>query len=126
MAGFNRTINAATRDYVSDGKGGTEKTRNAQTPLCYQIATQLNQWWGDPDAGSRLFELERAKSSLRTPIVLRDILAQALQPLVDEGRLTEPAIETDRNLDRIDSSILTTDLSTGEQLDLVELLQFVG
>lgn len=126
MAGFNRTIDPQTRDYVSDGDGGTKKSRTAETPIYYQVKTQLGQWWGDPAAGSRFFELERSKSSLRTPVVIRDIFSQCFAPLVADGRITEPELESERRGDRIDTQIESIDLSTGETLDLVNLLTFLG
>jgi phage gp46-like protein len=124
-AGKTRVLDPITRDYVLDeDRGAVQVVRDARTAIYHQIQTKLGQWWGDPDAGSRMFELERAKSLLRTPIVIQDIFSEALQPLVDDGRITDPEFETERRIDRITTSVTTTDVQTGEELELTDLLPF--
>lgn len=125
MGRLNRKIDPATRDYVEDpDTGGTATTRNSLTVIYHQVKTRLGQWWGDPLAGSRLFELERAKSLIRTPIVTQDMFSEALAPLVADGRHTEPAFESERGTDRINTKIVATDLQSGEELELTDLLPF--
>jgi phage gp46-like protein len=125
MAGKSRVIDPITKDYVLDEARGTVMVvRDARTAIYHQVQTRLGQWWGDPGAGSRLFELERAKSLLRTPIVIKDIFSEALAPLVEDGRITEPAFESLRTIDRIDTSVTTSDMQTGEELELTDLLPF--
>ncbi len=126
MAGLDRVIDSNTGDYVrDDATGAVTKTSNASTAIHHQVKGIRGQWWGDPDAGSRLIELERAKSLLRTPQVIADILTQALQRLIDDGRITAPTFEQQRMIDRIDTSITVEDLQSGETLQLRDLLPFV-
>ena len=126
MAGRDRVINPITRDYVRDEATGTSKTtRNASTSIYHQAATRLGQWWGDPKAGSLLYQLERAKSLLRTPVIIRDIFSQFLQPLIDKGAITPPSFESLRRVDRIDTEATVLDLQSGEELKLSDLLPYV-
>ena len=126
MAGLDRVIDPNTKDYVrDDATGSVLKTRNASTAMYHQLVGIKGQWWGDPDAASRLVELERAKSLLRTPQVIQDIITQALKGLIDEGRITGPVFEQTRDIDRIDSGITVEDLQSGETLQLRDLLPFV-
>lgn len=124
MAGKDRRIDPVTRDYIADDAGGWEYTRTAATAIYHQVQGELDRWAGDPERGSRFYTLARAKSSLRTPQVVVDIARQALEPLVAEGRITEPEVEIERDRDRIRMQVVVTDLSTGEELDLTELLPF--
>jgi len=124
MSGLDRKLDPSTGDYVADDAGGWETTRSAQNAIYHQIKGELDRWVGDPQAGSRFYTLARAKSSVRTPQVVVDIARQALARLVAVGRITAPEIETERDRDRILQRIVTTDLETGEQLDLTDLLPF--
>lgn len=124
MAGLDRSIDPLTRDYVEDGAGGWETTRDASTAIWHQVQGRLGGWAGDPQAGSRFHTLARAKSSSRTPAVVADIARGALRPLVAAGLISEPDIIVERDRSRIASETTVTDLQTGEQLDLTDLLSF--
>jgi hypothetical protein len=124
MAGLDRRIDPLTRDYIFDASTGTwELTRSAETALYHQVVGELENWAGDPDAGSRFYELARGKSTLRTPAVLRDILNECTAPLVAEGRIAVESIRAERQaVDRAAAETTVIDLETGEELDLVNLL----
>jgi phage gp46-like protein len=125
MGTINREIDPETGDYVFDAAtGATTTTRNALTVIYHQVKTRLGQWWGDPEAGSRMFELRRAKNLLRTPIIIQDIFSEALTPLVEDGRHTEPEYESERTGDRVTTKVVVTDTQSGDQLQLTELLPF--
>lgn len=125
MGNVDREINPTTRDYVEDPAiGATKTTRNQLTAIYHQAKTELDQWWGDPDAGGRLKDLSRSKSLVLTPIVIQDIWTELLQPLIDDGRITEPVFESVRKVDRIDVELTVTDLQSGEELKLTDLLPF--
>lgn len=125
MAGVTRVIDPNTRDYVADTARGTNQTtRNASTPLYHQFKTMLGQWWGDPTAGSRFHELRRAKSLLRTPVIIQDMANEAARPLVDAGQITELDFDSERITDRINTSMTATDIQSGEELELTDLLPF--
>jgi phage gp46-like protein len=124
MSGLDLRIDPLTRDYIFDSSTGTwETTRSAETAVYHQIVGDYGAWVGDPEAGSRFFELARGKSTLKTPAVVADILAECLQPLVDDGRISEPVTNTERQaVDRVAAETTVIDLQTGEELDLVDLL----
>lgn len=125
MANLSRTIDPITRDYIADtSTGGTETTRNALGAVYHQAKTKLAQWWGDPEAGSRFSDLDRAKSIMRTPIVVQDIWIELLTPLVDAGLITEPEFESERIIDRVNTKVVVIDLASGLELDLTDLLPF--
>lgn len=124
MPGLDRRIDPATRDYISDGSGGYEKTRTAETAVYHQMRGNLGQWALDPDAGGRLYELARAKSGLRTPVIVADMLEELLKPLVREGLIGDPTIIVERELDRIADETTVVDLTSGEQLPLVSLIPY--
>lgn len=125
MAGRDRQIDPILKDYIRDEFGEALTTRTAITSIYHQIAGELGQWVGDPGAGSEFFQLKRAKNPLSSPQVIRDITNRALAPLVNAGDITEPEFEQIRFIDRVDSSVVTEDLQSGELLDIVDLLPFV-
>lgn len=125
MAGLDRVINPETGDYVETAEGQWETTRNAQTAIYHQIRTKRNGWAGDPDAGSDFHELDRGKSTLRTPVVIRDMTERALAPLVDEGRITEPDIDVERDGTRAAQEATVTDLQSKEEIGLASILASV-
>ena len=53
MPGLDRKINPLTRDYIDDGAGSTETTRNASTAIWHQFNTVKDRWWGDAEADFR-------------------------------------------------------------------------
>ena len=125
MAGFDRVIDPFTKDYVrNDAISSVAKSRNALTAIYHQFLTELGQWWGDPDAGSRFFTLARAKNLQSSPIVIQDITSRALQPLIDDGRITAPSFQSERLTQRVNQEVNVTDLQSGEQLELTDLLPF--
>src|SRR5262249_39312336 len=97
MAGSDRILDAATGDYVSDGKGGYQKTTDIRTAVWHQIAGNRGQWVGDVDAGSDLWKFERTGNSLATAIAAKDAMVQCLKPFVDDGRAAQVAVSTDRD-----------------------------
>ena len=125
MANISRTIDPVARDYVEDPAiGATTTTRNALGAIYHQVRTKLGQWWGDAEAGSRFFELERAKNVLRSPIVIQDVWTELLEPLIAAGLISEPEFESERLVDRVNTKVVVTDLASGEELDLTDLLPF--
>jgi len=126
MAGRDRRIDPKTKDYIVDDNGFRETTRTAITSIYHQLLGEKNQWAGDPDAGSEFFLLERAKNPIDSPRVIRDIIGRALQPIVDEGRITLATFEQERLIDRVNTEVTTEDIQTGETLDLVDLLPFIA
>lgn len=53
-----------------------------------RLTTPLGSYWADPDLGSRLHELARAKDLARIGRLAQQYAQDALQPLLDDGRAT--------------------------------------
>lgn len=125
MAGRDRIIDAITRDYVKDENGECTTTRTAATSLFHAVRQKKGQWVGDPDGGSEFADLSRAKNTLQSPRVIRDIFTRAARRLLEAGRIGEAEFEQIRKSDRIDSNITVLDLQSGEKIQLLDLLPFV-
>jgi hypothetical protein len=83
-------------DYVSDGRGGRQTTTTA-APKCYHaLRTALNTWPGRASRGAAFAELER-KDSDEEAARMEDMTRVALQPIVDEGGISDLEIETGRD-----------------------------
>lgn len=54
-------------------------------------------WWFNPEFGSRLHLLNRAKNTERTALLAREYCREALQWLLDTGRATAVEVEVDRD-----------------------------
>jgi phage gp46-like protein len=87
-----RRLDPRTGDYVDDGRGNWEMTDTAATAILHQLRGHKAKWVLDPDVGSRLHELDRAKSTVKTPAVIEDMFRAALAPLVAEGRIDVPEV----------------------------------
>lgn len=125
MAGFDRILDPISKDYLVDTSNNSwQKTRTARTAIHHAILGYRGKWCGDSEYGSRLYELLQGKSTLRTPKVLEDIITEALQRLIDAGRISAPEIITERTLDRTAIEVVVTDLHSGEELDITNLLPF--
>lgn len=123
MPGRDLKIDPETGDYVSDGAGGYETTTDASTAMYHQIRGNLGQWAGDPKAGSRLHEFDRAKSFVsRTEREIVDAIDQALKPLVDASLITAPEHVTERTTDRVVTETTVRDRTTGQVIDLSDVL----
>lgn len=79
-------------------------------------------WWGDSfpsqaddRIGSRLWLLRRRSLTAQTERDARDYAREALQWLLDDGRVTAVEIATSRGVDRLDMRVLLT-TPEGEQV----------
>jgi len=115
-------IDPRTRDLVPDGTGGYERTTGAETALYYQIQQALG-WVLGPDEGSRLGDLNRAKSiEGRTVRELQGLIVEALAPLVAAGMIGAPDFHGERELALVIGSTTVVDLSRGEAISLADVL----
>lgn len=79
-------IDPLTRDYVlEDGRFQVDEELSTAVYLC--LETQRGTRIGDPDFGSRLHELRKnpQRSAEQAPALVKE----ALQPLFDEGLVTD-------------------------------------
>lgn len=96
MPGWDLEIDPITKDYVDDGHGSFKTTRTAETAIIHQFLTQKNRWVGDPDAGSRIYQLPRKLSDATVRSAL-DICKEAMGPLLAAGLVTDYELVSDRD-----------------------------
>ena len=95
MAGVDRILDPLTRDYVlvaADGSWST--TRSARTSVYHSILAYRGRWVDDAEFGSRLNELSRAKNTIRMRAVIADMITEALQMLIEAGRISRDQLVT--------------------------------
>lgn len=127
MPGRQRRIDPVTRDYVADDAGSYETTTTAETALYLQISVHRGKWWGDAEAGSRLHELAQAKLFANsTQQKIRDIVTEAVRPLLELGYVRDLQFRQERQGTRIVTAATATDAQSGERLTLAEILPFTG
>jgi len=79
-------INPETRDYSG------ERTSTLANAVYLRLMTPLGSWWADISLGSRLHELTREKDLSRFYILARQYAEQALNPLIEDGRVREISV----------------------------------
>lgn len=86
---------AASGDLARDPAGGLANA------VYLRIKTPLGTWWAAPTLGSRLHELQREKDVPRMQVLARQYCEQALQPLVDDGRVSRLTVTTEHQIGRL-------------------------
>ena len=122
---YERIIDPVTHDYVPNGKGGYLKTRTASTAVYHQILDELDRWWGDSEAGSKLYLLARENAGEANLRKAAEYMKAALDPFVKAGRIAELEINVKR--DARNRFVLEggyRDVQSGEQIDLGSVLPF--
>ena len=61
-----------------------------------RILTPVGSYWAEPAIGSRLHELQREKDLTRVGKLAKQYVEQALQGMVDDGRLTAVVVTIDQ------------------------------
>lgn len=80
-----------------------------------RLMTPLGKWWADPTLGSRLHELEREKDVSRVRVLARQFAQLALQPLIDDGRAKNIAIEAQQPLNGRVLLLIEVEDATGQK-----------
>jgi len=97
-------INPVTGSYeqVADGSTLVRDPADGLANAVYlRITTPLGSYWANPTMGSRLHELQREKDTLRVQTLAQQYCEQALQPLVDDGRVSKLTVTTERQSGRL-------------------------
>lgn len=90
-------IDPITRDYVlQDGSPKRDVAGGLSNAIYIRLMTPLGSYWRDATLGSRLHELQRMKDLSRVGILAKQYAESALQPLLDDGRVTELNISTEQ------------------------------
>lgn len=81
---------------ISTNTGDYTQTRvySLQNAVYLRLETPLGSYWVDPLLGSRLRELAREKDVNRVYLLAKQYAAQALQPLLDDGRAMSITVDT--------------------------------
>lgn len=69
------------------------------------IGTNQGQWWADPRLGSTLYLLQKERLEAQTPRKVKDCIAQALSPLVKEGRIQGFEIDCWLGVNRVEYEV---------------------
>ncbi|MBQ1761771.1 MAG: phage GP46 family protein [Aquincola sp.] len=106
-------INPVTADYVQSDALAPDLVQDPAQGLAnavyLRIVTPLGSWWADPALGSRLHELAREKDVARVQRLARQYCQQALQPMLDDGRLSALQIDTEREPGRLNVRVELVD-----------------
>lgn len=119
----NWNLDPKTGDYVLIG-GSPEQTNSLQIPAYIRLKTPRTRWLYAPDEryGSDFYTLQKRQTT-RDSSLVETVAANALQPIVDDGRAQTIEVETTvlaRNAIGLQTEILTADGSI-EELTLPSL-----
>lgn len=117
-------IDPVTAGYVLTGGTPVRDPAGGLANAVYlRLMTPLGAYWADSNMGSRLHLLQREKDLNRVAILARQYAAQALKPLLDDGRALAVEIETERSHNgRMHLLIVVTD-AAGERLTFTHPVQ---
>jgi phage gp46-like protein len=105
-----------TGDLIDDGRGAVVLTERADTAIMLQLSSHLGEWWGDPNAGSRLHDRHAFQAD---PVALvEDEARRALDLLVERGRIADVDVRVEQpSAGRVNVAVTSRDVSTGEVVD---------
>lgn len=90
-------LSPVTRGYSSsNGALARDPSGGLLNAAIIRILTPLGGYWAEPQLGSRLHELLREKDVQRVGKLARQYAEQALQGMIDDGRLTGVEIVIDQ------------------------------
>ncbi|MCF7963966.1 MAG: phage GP46 family protein [Methylobacter tundripaludum] len=90
-------LSPITRGYSSsNGVLARDPSGGLLNAAIIRILTPLGGYWAEPQLGSRLHELLREKDVQRVGKLARQYAEQALQGMVDDGRLTGVEVLVDQ------------------------------
>ena len=61
-----------------------------------RLATPLGSWWADTSVGSLLHLLQREKDLERVALLAEQYAAEALQPIIDDGRAERISVSAEQ------------------------------
>jgi phage gp46-like protein len=104
-----------------------EKTTdgNLSNNIYLSLVVQRGSWFQNPAFGSRLHLLQRAKNTLRTEALAVEYCKEALQWLIEAGRVTAFDFYTERkDLHRLNIMIVATK-ADGKQVSFTTFMEVV-
>lgn len=95
-------IDPSTGAYVSAaGDLDRDPADGLANAVYLRVMTPLGSWWADVTLGSRLHELQREKDVPRVQRLARQYIEQALQSLLDDGRVSSITVATQHQAGRL-------------------------
>lgn len=114
MAGYDRTLDPITGDYVDADGGEFEETLTIATAVYHQVKGEKNRWCGDPNAGSDLYLVKQKGTGPAGARFADNAIRSALQVLVDAGLAADLDVATEgRANGRIVMATSITDVQYG-------------
>lgn len=87
-------IDPITRDLVDSSDGWFVESSDSQTAVLFQLESTYAAWWGDPTSGSKVRAIVRGEEPA-TAQDLADETLRALQPLVDDGIISDLTVRNE-------------------------------
>jgi hypothetical protein len=113
---FDRKFDPVTQDFVSDGRGGYERTQTAETSVMNQLTAIRGAWWGDAELGT--FEDGLRELQANPPQLAEQALRRGLGRLEALGRITAVEVRaTEPVAGRVRADTKFRDTSTGQKVD---------
>lgn len=120
MAGLDFQIDPTTGDLVDSTDGWFKEVDSAETAVYMALFHRFNEWWGDPDAGSRLHLAHDQGDGITGRAFIEDEIQRALAPLVAEGYIANvTTVATRPQVGRIVVELSYRDLKSGDAVELV-------
>lgn len=117
IAGYDLRFDPVTMDLVDDGFGGFELVTSAATAVLHQLLCHRDEWWGDPDLGSHLHQLDRFIMD-PGPLIAAEC-ERALGVLARAGRIAEVDAAADESSPgRVSVQTSYRDTRSGQPVDL--------
>jgi phage gp46-like protein len=111
-------IDPITRDLIDSADGWFVESTDSRTMVLFQLESTYQAWWGDPTSGSRIRALLRGDEPATAQDVADETL-RALQPLVDDGIISDLTVGTDVDEAKRTVILLTyRDRTSGRPVDL--------
>lgn len=86
-----------TDDDATVGQMTFDPAGNIMNNVYLSLVVRRGSWFQNPDFGSRLHLLERAKNTQKTAALAEEYCREALQWLIDTGRATKIDVHTERD-----------------------------
>jgi phage gp46-like protein len=125
MAGRDRIIDPATKDYVKNSTGGYATTTTIGTQIYHQMSTKLGHWWGDPTAGSNLHLVTQYGAAEDGRVFATNAVKTSLSRFVSEGLARDLRVEAVAINNRISVSSSAVDIQ-GAQVGVSGVTPFEG
>lgn len=87
-------IDPVTRDFVETDDGDWEETDDNRTAVFCQLDSELDAWWGDPDAGTENAAIMR--SELPTIEALKNSSERGMRVLAGAGLVSDVFVVIDK------------------------------